>query len=137
VIKGTYASSDACERADAFRFGYLSVCHHPKEIGVLGLEELLVIDFDHVLFGDKDLAVLKANEAASRGVPVGIHTYSPEDPRLTRLLALPNVFVAKTHRRVLVLMRRWAQIRDREQIGSSSRPETMSEEMIHVGEDPE
>ena len=106
VIEGTYVSGDACERADAFRFGYRTVCHHPKEVGVLGPEQVLVIDFDHVLFDDRDLAVRKANEAAHRGVFVGVHTYYPTDPRLQRFLALPNVHVAKTHRRLLVVMRR-------------------------------
>ena len=55
-----------------------------------GPDELLVIDFDHVLFHDKDMAVVKANEAANRGVPVGVHTYYPDDPRLTRFLGAPQ-----------------------------------------------
>jgi hypothetical protein len=75
MINGTYVSGDACERALAFRLGYRSVCHHPREIGVLGPDEVLVIDLDHVLFDDRDLAIVRANEAANRGVPVGIHTY--------------------------------------------------------------
>jgi hypothetical protein len=134
VLKGTYVSGDACERAEAFRLGYRSVCHHPKEIGVVGPDEPLVIDFDHVLFDDKDLAVRKANEAANRGVTVGIHTYYPNDPRLLRHLALPNVVVAKTHRHLLTLMRRRAGTQARDPDGLGVPLESNYEEEIHVGE---
>ena len=102
---GTYVSADACERADAFALSYQTVCQHPKEVGVLGPEETLVIDFNHVLFDAHDLAVRKATEATRRGVWVGIHTYFIDDPRLAGLRSLPNVLIAKTHRQVLVLMR--------------------------------
>jgi hypothetical protein len=105
MIEGTYVSGDACERADAYRFGYRTVCWHPKEVVVATADRLLTIDFNHVLFDDRDLAVLTANRAANRGVLVGIHTHYPNDPRLRRFLALPNVIVARTHRRLLVLVR--------------------------------
>lgn len=134
-MKGIYVSSDACERARAFRLGYRNVCHHPNDVGVIEPNETLVIDFDHVLFDDRDLAVLKANEAANRRVPVGIHTYYPSDPRLTRLLALPNVIVAKTHRRVLALLRRQARNQGRQPVGFGSRPEVKSEEVSNGRED--
>jgi hypothetical protein len=108
MIEGTYVSGDACERADAYRFGYRQVCWHPKEITLAESDQLLTIDFDHVLFDDRDLAILTANKAANRGVLMGIHTYYPNDPRLQLFLALPNVIVARTHRRLLVLVRqRW------------------------------
>jgi len=137
VLRGTYVSGDACERALAYRLGYRSVCHHPKEIGVLEPDEPLVIDLDHVLFDDRDLAVHKANEAANRGVPVGIHTYYPNDPRLTGFLALASVVVAKTHRRVLARMRRQARKQAREADGADSRPQSNLQEVSHVHEVPE
>jgi hypothetical protein len=34
MIPATYVSADAVERADAYRFGYRSVCECPHEIGV-------------------------------------------------------------------------------------------------------
>jgi hypothetical protein len=134
MILGTYVSSDACERAAAYRLGYRNVCQHPKEIGVLGRDELLVIDFDHVLFDDQDLAVLKANEAANRGVSVGIHTYYPDDPRLTRFLALPNVTVAKTHRRLLARLRRQARKERRTPTATGNQPAAGHQEVPHVRE---
>jgi hypothetical protein len=137
MINGTYVSSDAVERAEAFRLGYAKVCQHPKEIGVLEPDELLTIDFDHVLFDDKDLAVRKANEAANRGVPVGIHTYYPTDPRLERFLALPNVRVAKTHRHLLALMDRPARNQDPEPVGRGSRPASLYEEVADGCDDPD
>src|SRR5262249_34529359 len=100
-------------------------------------DEALVIDFDHVLFDDRDLAVRKVNEAAKRGVLVGIHTYYPDDPRLTDCLALPDVTIAKTHRRLLVLMRRRARAQGREPAGRGGRPASAYEEVSHVREDPE
>jgi hypothetical protein len=81
--------------------------------------------------------VLRASEAAHRGVPVGLHTYYSVDPRLQRLLALPNVSVAKTHRRVLVLMRRRARARGLDPAGPDGRPASAYEEVSHVREDPE
>ncbi|HYT87627.1 MAG TPA: hypothetical protein VEL76_02805 [Gemmataceae bacterium] len=111
MVRGTYVSSDELERAEAAQFGYRYVCHHPNEIGVVDDGETLVIDFDHVLFDDQDLAVLKANQAANCGTVVGIHTYYPNDPRLQQLLALPNVLVAKTHRRLLKAMRQHARLK--------------------------
>jgi hypothetical protein len=33
MIEGTYVSGDACERADAYRFGHRQVCWHPNEVG--------------------------------------------------------------------------------------------------------
>lgn len=124
MLKGTYVSGDACERARAYQLGYRQVCHHPSKISALAPDEPLVIDFDHVQFDDRDLAVLKANEAANHGVRVGIHTYYPGDPRLERFLALPNVIVAKTHRRVRALMRRQERMRVRESAGSVRRPDS-------------
>ena len=41
----------------------------------------------------------KANAHSRRGILVGIHTYYPQALEVYRLATLPNVFVAKTHRR--------------------------------------
>ena len=35
-LKGTYLSSDPCERAAAYHLGYRAVYQHPDEISVLG-----------------------------------------------------------------------------------------------------
>jgi hypothetical protein len=101
MIEGTYVSGDCCERAEAFQLGYRAVCQHPKEVGDVEPGGLLVIDFDHVLFGDRELAVRKASEAASRGAWVGVHTFTPDDTRLDEIRVLPDVIVAKTHRDLL------------------------------------
>jgi hypothetical protein len=137
MSQGTYVSSDACERSQAFRLGYRQVCHHPKEVGVLEPPETLVIDFDHVLFDEKDLAVRKANEAANLGVLVGIHTYYPEDPRLQRFLALPNVHIAKTHRLVLKRMRQPNANPSIPPSDHGGRSVTTHEEATHVRENLE
>jgi hypothetical protein len=137
VFQGTYVSGDACERAVAFRLGYRTVCHHPKEIGTLQPDEVLVIDFDRVLFDDKDLALVKANEAANRGVTVGIHTYYPDDPRLEPLLALPNVVVAKTHRLVLAGLCERARSKDRARPGGGNGQPPKESEVTHVRTDPD
>jgi hypothetical protein len=113
MFPATYVSGDALERADAYRIGYRTVCRHPREIGILEASEVLVIDFDHVLFDDQESAVRKANEAARRGVLVGIHTYYPEALKLYRLVELPHVMVAKAHRQLLVRLGRYARLHKR------------------------
>lgn len=111
MVRGIYVSCDEVARDEARERGYHNICLHPNEIGVPETGETVVINLDSVLFDDKDAAVAKANELASCGVNVGIHTYYPNDPRLRIHLALPNVVVAKTHRRVLAKMRRLARKR--------------------------
>jgi hypothetical protein len=113
MFPATYVSADALERADAYRLGYRTVCQHPREIGVPEATEMLVIDFNHVLFDDQATAVAKANAHARRGLLVGIHTYYPQALEVLRLAALPNVVVAKTHRELLVELGRLARLRGR------------------------
>src|SRR5262245_31336910 len=91
-----YLSGDEVARAWAFKLGYGVVCQHPREVGVLESILLLVIDFNQILFDDHELAIDLANEAARRGVIVGIHTYYRASLKLHRLATLPNVLVAKT-----------------------------------------
>ncbi len=79
-MKGTYVSGDEVERAGTRKFGNTTVCQHPGEIGTLERDEVLVIDFGHVLFQDWDPAVTKASQTARGGMPVGVQTYHPEDP---------------------------------------------------------
>ena len=105
-----YVSSDEVERKYAYDIGYRSVCTHPHEVGVPEISEAVVIDFDHVLFEDQETAIVKANEHARRGGLVGIHTYYAEAIKLYRLVELPNVVVAKTHRRLLVGLHRYARL---------------------------
>ncbi len=106
MLQGAYVSADEVERAGALIRGYRQVCQHPGEVGVLERDEILVIDFDHVLFGDTDLAATTAVGAARRGVRVGVHTYHLENPRLTPLRSEPNLMVGKTHDRVYAALRR-------------------------------
>jgi len=113
MLPATYLSNDALERADAYRYGYRTVCQHPKEIGLLEPNETLVIDFNTVLFDDQEMVIVKANEAARRGVLVGIHTYHPQALEVYRLAKLPNVLVAKNHRQLLVKLGRYAKLHGR------------------------
>ena len=99
--RGTYVSGDEYERVDARDMGYRNVHQHPNEIGSLEPLDLLVIDWDHVLFDDKDVAMASALEAANRGVMVGIHTYNPESSGLGQLRRFPNVRMARNHRSLL------------------------------------
>ena len=62
---------------------------------------LLVIDFNQILFDDHELAIDIANEAARRGIIVGIYSYDLESRKLRRLVRRPHVLTAKTHRRLL------------------------------------
>jgi hypothetical protein len=97
MVNSTYLSSDELERYEAFGLGYSDVCQHPREVRKLIPGHCLVIDFDHVLFDDKDAAVALAREAADSGMWVGIHGYCLNDPRLLPVLGRPNVVVDKTH----------------------------------------
>ena len=76
-MPATYVSADAGERLGAYRYGYRTVCECPREIGVPEASEMLVIDFNRVLFDDQETAIRKANAHARRGVLVAIHTYLP------------------------------------------------------------
>lgn len=110
LIAAIYMSGDELERDEARKHGYLKVVQHPNEIGELEPDQVLVIDFNHVLFDDHELAIAKANEAAQRGVLVGIHTYYREALKLYRLTKLPNVFVADTHQFLLLKLNRYAKL---------------------------
>ena len=120
----TYVSNDETERADALKLGYRAIFQHPREIGVLEPSEMLVIDFDQVLFDDHELAIAKINEAARRGVLVGIHTYYREALKLYRLAKLPNVLVADTHRWLLLKLGRYAKLHRRpwQKIAKAAKP---------------
>jgi hypothetical protein len=113
LTTATYLSNDPVEIADAFELGYRTVCQHPREIGVLEPSEVLVIDFNNILFDDHELAIAKINEAAQRGLLVGIHTYYREALKLYRLAKLPNVLVANTHRWLLLKLGRYAKLHGR------------------------
>ena len=80
------------DQADAYRFGYREVCHHPKEIGLPQVSATVVVDFDHVLFDDKDLAVAKINNeqvslTMQQGAPGQWQVVAIEDGRLTEIIA--------------------------------------------------
>jgi hypothetical protein len=130
----TYMSSDETERADALELGYRTICQHPREIGVLEPSEMLVIDFNHILFDDHELAIAKINEAAQRGVLVGIHTYYREALKLYRLAKLPNVLVADSHRWLLLKLGRYAKLHGRswQKIALAAKP--LKGEVNHVHE---
>ena len=125
--KGIYCSGDAMNRADAYRRGYKSVCHHPLEIGKLQPGDVLVVDYDHVLFDDKFAARQKMLTAIRQGHAVGIHTFHPDDPKLAGLAENPGVTIAKTHRRLLAALRRL----DRRSAASTIAP-AQSQENQHV-----
>ena len=108
MLPATYLSADALERANAYRLGYRTVCWCPREIGVPEATEMLVIDFNNVMFEEQEAVIIKANAHARRGILVGIHTYYPQALEVYRLATLPNVFVAKTHRELLVELGRYA-----------------------------
>ena len=113
MLTATYMSSDEVERADAFRVDYVTVCQHPNEIGELEASDLLVLDMNNVLFEDDRLAVQKANEAALRGVLVGVHTYNPDRLKSLGLIKRSNVVVAKNHVRLLFHLGRHAKLHGR------------------------
>ena len=102
---GTYVSADEVERADARVLGYGTVCGHPNEVGALGPDDLLVIDFNSVQLGDTHRAVQEAMASAQRGVRVGVHAYHFPPP-LAELLAEPLVVAANTHARLVSKLRR-------------------------------
>ena len=104
-LNALYLSMCEVERADANKMGYERVCQHPVEVGILGPDDLLVIDFNFISFGDTAAAVRLARAAVRNGVPVGIHTYHAS-PALRELLAEPLVVVAETHRKVRAKLRR-------------------------------
>ena len=137
MFPATYLSSDALERADAYRLGYRTVCQHPKEIGVLEPNETLVLDFNHVLFDEREMVVVQANEAARRGVLVGIHTYHPQALEVYRLAALPNVLVAKNHRQLLVELGRYAKLHGRPWLRVATAARSLESEVSDVHEHAE
>jgi len=96
-----YVSSDELERAEADELGYRMICTHPGEISVLEANETLVMDGDHVLFGDREVAVRNANEVAREGVLVGIHSCDPDKLWSLGLLRLEHLVVARTHHDLL------------------------------------
>jgi hypothetical protein len=98
LIQGTYCSADEVNRDEAYRTGYERVCRIPREIGTLGGDDILVIDLDFPQQDLKGQAIRVANHVARSGVPVGVHTYHPDDPRVVALAANPRVTVTKTHR---------------------------------------
>jgi hypothetical protein len=132
MFPATYVSADALERADAYRLGYRTVCMHPREIGVLEVTEALVIDFNQVLFGEQETAVVQANQHARRGVLVGLHTYSPEALEAFPLVALPNVLVAKTHRELLFKLGRYARLHGRPWLLHALVAKSVESEVTHV-----
>ena len=86
--------------------------------------KLLVMDANQILFDDHELAIDIANVAARRGIIVGVHTYYPESLKLYRLATLPNVLVAKTHRRLLHKVGRYARLRPhpRRKFATAAKP---------------
>ena len=103
--KATYLSACEVERALAFRLHYEKVCQYPNEIGLLGPDDLLIVDFDAIQFGDTKIAVRVIREAANRGVPIGLHTYQ-DTLVIQELMELPGVVVAKNQLRVRAKLRR-------------------------------
>jgi len=105
IRNAKYLSACEVERADAVTLGYEQVGQHPSEIHKLGSDDILIVDFNVVQFGDLELAVKMMTDAVRNGVLVGIHTYHAS-PALRELLNEPLVAVAKTHRRVRAKIRR-------------------------------
>jgi hypothetical protein len=132
MIPAIYVSGDALERADAYRFGYRTVCWHPREIGVPEVSDTLVIDCGHVLFDDYEHAVACAKAAAARGVLVGIHTYYPQALELYGLVGLPNVLVAKNHRLLLRKLARHARRHGRSWPRTAKRAQRLKSEVTNV-----
>ena len=108
-----YLSTDDMARRLARRWATVDIYQHPREIVGLQRGDLLVIDFDHVLFDDKDAAVALMLRSVRQGVRVGVHTYADGDPRLYPVLAHPAVVVAKRQRDVLTTLARQARERRR------------------------
>jgi hypothetical protein len=130
MLQGTYLSSDEQNRSEAFAFGYRTIGQHPREVRKLIAGQWLVIDLDYILFDDKKEAIQLAQEAAERGLCVGIHTLNPDDERLEPLLANPNVVVRKTHRAVRAALRRQCR---KQKVGDVRRPSIpLKQETTHV-----
>ena len=78
----TFVSGDEVNRAEAFELGYGTVASTLARFANLRPGDLLVIDYDAIMFNDKDAAVALALEAVQRGVNVRLNTYHPDDPAL-------------------------------------------------------
>jgi len=105
VIREIYVSGCEYKRAEARLLGYREVCQHPCEVGPLRSGDVIVIDLDRVLFGDRYAAAEKAAEAVAAGLTVGIHLNDADDPVLGDLPTCPTVYVGKSHYEVLAMIR--------------------------------
>ena len=56
-----YVSGGELEQAEARELGFDVVCQHPNEVGVRSPDQKLVMDFDHVLYGNHEFAARTAN----------------------------------------------------------------------------
>src|SRR5262249_11134643 len=92
-----YLSRDEVDRADAYELGYGDVCHHPNELGDFDREKTLVIALDHIVFDDRDEAMLKANAAANRGVTVGTNLVNAATTSQGRPLAVQPLALNVAH----------------------------------------
>ena len=96
--QGTYVSADAGNRGVALEQGFVTDCQHPKEVCILGSNEMLVVDLDNVLFDDKEAAVEMILRTARSEVPVAVHTFNSEHPAFWALHFEPLVIIALTQR---------------------------------------
>jgi hypothetical protein len=101
-----YVSCDELACSLAKRWGTIDIYEHPRQVPELNAGDWLVIDFDHILFDDRDAAVALLRDAVRRGVLVGVHSYSTDAPGMTAAVSLPEVVVAKRRRDVLTMLHR-------------------------------
>lgn len=100
LIKVTYVCADELCRTNAFQAGVETVVQHPCEVGVLGQDDRLVVAFDHILWDDKQAALQLIRQMVQSGVPVGIHTFYPENPMLDLFRANDLVSIGKSFNEV-------------------------------------
>jgi hypothetical protein len=104
LIKGVFVSGDEYGRAKGRKAGFETVLQHPVEVGVLGGDEILVMDFDRVLFDDKKHLLKVANAVAGSGVKVYLLTYHPEHPLLSGISIHHTIEVVKNLDEVLAMI---------------------------------
>lgn len=95
MTNATYVSGDEVNRSMARGFGIADVHVHPRTLGPVADDAVVLFDLDHAFFGDAAGVRLAAERAAIAGAVIGLHSYFPDDPALAGLRKRGNVVVAR------------------------------------------